>query len=72
MRPDDCRVDGTLRQDQGVPPPREENVVVSTSAVVGIALVAPGLVLTPGPNVLYLVSASTPSLPNASSSRCAG
>lgn len=56
MRPDDCRVDGTLRQDQGVPPPREENVVVSSSAVVGIALVAPGLVLTPGPNVLYLVS----------------
>jgi threonine/homoserine/homoserine lactone efflux protein len=32
--------------------------VVSSSAVVGIALVALGLVLTPGPNMLYLVSRS--------------
>ncbi len=32
--------------------------MVSTSAVVGIALVALGLVLTPGPNMVYLVSRS--------------
>lgn len=32
--------------------------VVSTAAVAGIALVALGLVLTPGPNMLYLVSRS--------------
>jgi len=32
--------------------------VVSSSAVVGIGLVALGLVLTPGPNMLYLVSRS--------------
>ncbi|RIV37383.1 LysE family translocator [Micromonospora radicis] len=32
--------------------------MVSTSGVVGIALVALGLVLTPGPNMVYLVSRS--------------
>ena len=32
--------------------------MVSTAAVVGIALVALGLVLTPGPNMIYLVSRS--------------
>jgi threonine/homoserine/homoserine lactone efflux protein len=32
--------------------------VVSTSALVGIAVVALGLVLTPGPNMIYLVSRS--------------
>ena len=32
--------------------------MVSTSALVGIALVALGLVLTPGPNMIYLVSRS--------------
>ncbi len=32
--------------------------MVSTGAVIGIALVALGLVLTPGPNMLYLVSRS--------------
>jgi threonine/homoserine/homoserine lactone efflux protein len=32
--------------------------VVSTSAVVGISAVALGLVLTPGPNMIYLVSRS--------------
>ena len=32
--------------------------MVSTGAAVGIALVALGLVLTPGPNMLYLVSRS--------------
>ena len=32
--------------------------MVSTSALIGIALVALGLVLTPGPNMIYLVSRS--------------
>ncbi|PSL05429.1 threonine/homoserine/homoserine lactone efflux protein [Haloactinopolyspora alba] len=32
--------------------------MITTSAVVGIALVALGLVLTPGPNMIYLVSRS--------------
>lgn len=30
--------------------------MVTTSAVLGVAAVALGLVLTPGPNMLYLVS----------------
>ncbi len=36
----------------------EWNLVVSQSAVIGIFLVALALVLTPGPNMLYLVSRS--------------
>ncbi|MEW1590321.1 LysE family transporter, partial [Micromonospora vinacea] len=32
--------------------------MVSTGALLGIALVALGLVLTPGPNMVYLVSRS--------------
>lgn len=32
--------------------------MISTPALLGVALVALGLVLTPGPNMLYLVSRS--------------
>lgn len=36
----------------------KESTIVSTPAVIGISLVALGLVLTPGPNMIYLVSRS--------------
>ncbi len=37
---------------------RQALQLVTTSAVLGIAAVALGLVLTPGPNMIYLVSRS--------------